>query len=253
MSRSWISQWLGVSRLKFPLPRCPSRERLSQHVPQQSEPPLGIGTSRVVSGLQDFATSVGSSPSGAAGTPKPGERPVCGAEVQQYRIRHTVNRVRIEEARDSGRDEGQGAVNVRGAEAIVHAGLRLGHVLRRHRRHPDLAFLRASRRLAARLTGDGCRQRVAWQPPRASQKLPMALTVAITPTVSTCSAPLTPPASPSPLSSRRRRHPLTAHKCLVVRWLWRPRAVSAASRWPTADKPVSCRKFPLESPFSPIL
>ena len=36
-----------------------------------------------------------------------------------------MNRVRIEEPRDFGRDEGQGAVNVHGAEAIVHAGLRL--------------------------------------------------------------------------------------------------------------------------------
>ena len=81
MARSRISQWLGISSLKFALPRCPSRERLNQHVPQQSEPPLGIGSSRVVSGLQDFATSVGNSSRGAAGTPESGERPVFSAEV----------------------------------------------------------------------------------------------------------------------------------------------------------------------------
>ena len=52
----------------------------------------------------------------------------------------------------------------------------------------------------------------AWRGiPTVSQKLSMAMTVAITSTVSTYPASLTPPTSA--LSSRRRRHPLTAHKC----------------------------------------
>lgn len=48
MSRSRISQWLGMSRLKFEPPLRPSRDRLNQQVPQQSEPPLGIRTLELV-------------------------------------------------------------------------------------------------------------------------------------------------------------------------------------------------------------
>ena len=91
-------------------------------------------------------------------------RAVFGAEIPELRIPQVVRRVHVEEPGDLRRRERERAVDVRGGEAVIHAGLGFRQVLRRHRRHPGEPVLRAGRPPPARLAGGGRRQLVARQP-----------------------------------------------------------------------------------------